>query len=191
MNSVLMSFKPYWGFLIIAEAMGWNIPQKKLVELRKNIPVSEKWDRRVFIYLSKDKNSFKRIPEEYQPFMHKLLGKVIGEFVCDYYGKFWWYNGHISGGNYIRLEESCVSTEERIAYCFNKDFYGLHISDLFVYDKENPRELYEFLNYNKHLVCEEKGCYGGDCWTCPYNAILVRPPQSWCYVDCIKAVRKK
>jgi len=36
MKSVLISIQPYWVFLIIARLMGWNIPQEKTVEVRKD-----------------------------------------------------------------------------------------------------------------------------------------------------------
>ncbi len=38
MKSVLISIQPYWVFLIIARLMGWNIPQEKTVEVRKDYP---------------------------------------------------------------------------------------------------------------------------------------------------------
>lgn len=83
MKAVLISIQPYWAFLIIAKTMGWNIGKEKTVEVRKNYPKDEKWDNVAKIYCSKDKRSFSKIPQEYQPFMERFLGKVIGEFVCD------------------------------------------------------------------------------------------------------------
>lgn len=83
MKSVLISIQPYWVFLIIAKTMGWNIDKEKTVEVRKNYPKSNDWNKVVKIYCSKDKKSFAKIPKEYQPLMEKFLGKVIGEFVCD------------------------------------------------------------------------------------------------------------
>ena len=88
MKSVLISIQPYYVFLIIARAMGWNIPQEKTVEVRKDFPKDTAWDKRVHIYCSKNRKSFNRIPKQYQPFMAKLLGKVIGEFVCDKIDKY-------------------------------------------------------------------------------------------------------
>ncbi|MDE7438942.1 MAG: hypothetical protein K2N23_00270 [Clostridia bacterium] len=83
MKAVLISIQPYYVFLIIARLMGWNIPQEKTVEVRKDYPKDNAWNKEVRIYCSKNSKSFKRIPKQYQPFMKKLLGKVIGEFVCD------------------------------------------------------------------------------------------------------------
>lgn len=56
MKSVLRSIKPYYLYLIITG--------RKTVELGKDFPVSPEWDRKVELYCSKDKKSFKRIPEE-------------------------------------------------------------------------------------------------------------------------------
>ncbi len=83
MKSVLISIQPYWVFLIIARLMGWNIPQEKTVEVRKDCPKASDWNKVVHIYCSKNRKSFNLIPKEYQPLMEKFLGSVIGEFVCD------------------------------------------------------------------------------------------------------------
>ena len=82
-KAVLMSMQPYWVFLIIAKKMGWNIGKEKTIEVRKNYPKDEKWNKVAKIYCSKDKKSFSKIPKEYQPLMEQFSGKVIGEFVCD------------------------------------------------------------------------------------------------------------
>ena len=58
MKSVLISIQPYWVFLIIAKTMGWNISEEKTVEVRKNHPQSENWDKVAKIYCSKDKKVF-------------------------------------------------------------------------------------------------------------------------------------
>lgn len=100
MKSVLISIQPYWVFLIIARIMGWNIPQEKTVEVRKDFPKDPAWNKVAHIYCSKNKKSFNRIPKEYQPFIAKLLGKVIGEFVCDrieeYNCEFWGSDDYMS-----------------------------------------------------------------------------------------------
>lgn len=82
-KSVLISIQPYWVFLIIARIMGWDIPQDKSIEVRKDFPKDPAWNKVVHIYCSKNRKSFNRIPKEYHPLMAKLLGTVIGEFVCD------------------------------------------------------------------------------------------------------------
>ena len=93
MKSILTSIQPYYVFLIIARTMGWRVEQEKTVEVRKNFPRAQDWNKKSLIYCSRDRRSFNRIPKEYQPLMISLLGKVIGEFVCDeikcYEGEFW------------------------------------------------------------------------------------------------------
>lgn len=83
MKAALTSIQPYYVFLIIAPTMGWDVPQEKTVEVRKDYPKDREWNKVVIIYCSKNRKSFNRIPTQYQPFMKKLLGKVSGEFVCD------------------------------------------------------------------------------------------------------------
>ncbi len=187
MKSVLISIQPYWVFLIIANKMGWNIDKEKTVEVRKNYPKDENWDKVVKIYCGKDKKSFNRIPKEYQPLMERFLGKIIGEFVCDrVIGGFWVYPFSES----LKIK-SCLSYDEANAYANGKIVYHWYISNLVIYDK--PRELSEF--YTK---CDE-GCENCDFWkSVRINAdeydmecsssiyghrTLKRPPQSWCYVE--------
>ena len=179
MKSVLISIQPYWVFLIIAKKMGWNINQEKTVEVRKNYPKSNDWNKVVKIYCTKDKKSFAKIPKEYQPLMERLLGKVIGEFVCD---------GIIVdktfGHDTLFNACSCMNDAEIASYCTNNKMYGWHISDLAIYDK--PRELGEFHVIKKCVACkwtgyESTACiYDKDCKV-PFK--ITRPPQSWCYVE--------
>ncbi len=187
-RSILTSIQPYYVFLIIARAMGWKVEQGKTVEVRKSFPQASDWDRKSLIYCSRDRRSFNRIPKEYQPLMAQLLGKVIGEFVCDeitlYEGEFWddetyeavreryepddfeeygEYEYETIADNEQEnykdvpfFKQSCLTWEELREYLGKGDhvFYGWHISDLKIYDKQ--RELREF---------------------------KIHPPQSWCYVE--------
>lgn len=198
MKSVLISIQPYWVFLIIAKKMGWNINQEKTVEIRKNYPKSNDWNKVVKIYCSKDKKSFAKIPKEYQPFMEKFLGKVVGEFVCDTV-----VVDKTFGHDALFNAASCMGDAEIAAYCTNKEMYGWHISNLVIYDK--PRELSEFYTVDNEAVkqCEHRervynnpdytngawllGSYVCNkdetdwCAKCKTKPIT-RPPQSWCYV---------
>lgn len=91
------------------------------------------------------------------------------------------------------LKESCLTFNEVRQYigetCYDKHFYGWHISQLKIYDK--PKELSEF-----YSIAES----GSDCCTgCIYHETpleempcrnctgkrkyLYRAPQSWCYVE--------
>lgn len=203
MKSVLISIQSYWVFLIIARLMGWNIPQEKTVEVRKDFPKDPAWNKVVHIYCTKSKKSFNRIPKEYQPFMEKLLGKVIGEFVCDRIDEFheWQLTPQ---GKYQEFEEtdlkkflseSCLSWEEVYAYRKNlpyyKPLYAWRIFDLIIYDK--PKDLNEFSRYGAHIrggCCIKDNCkhYISNGYFEPpecskEGCTITRPPQSWCYVE--------
>lgn len=195
MISVLISIQPYWVFLIVAKKMGWKIDKEKTIELRKTFPKAEDWKKLVEIYCSKDKKSFNRIPKEYQPLMQKVLGKVIGEFVCDkiydikpYFDRPDLLTQYECGWKHGE-EFDCLSFSEINSYLKEDNGYGWHISDLKIYDK--PKELSEFNRiidkcvFNKDGVCQNRKqnqvilCKNLDC-DCKK---IVRPPQSWCYVE--------
>lgn len=183
MKSVLISIQPYYVFLIIARRMGWHIPQEKTVEVRKNFPKDSAWNKRVHIYCSKNRKSFNRIPAQYQPFMEKLLGKVVGNFECDSIRK-GGADNTLQAYYHNNPAETCLTDQELVLYAnFGKPLYFWHISDLKVYDV--PKDLGEF-----HTICTkpptEITCRG-----CPNKAEfcfnkkkpLSCPPQSWCYVE--------
>ena len=210
MKAVMISIKPYWVFLIIAKAMGWGIEQHKEIEVRKNYPKADDWNKVAKIYCSKDKKSFDKIPEKYRPAMKKFLGKVIGEFVCDRID-YWQYHYKSDVMHIADMSElSCVSIEDLLKYSNGGEttIYGWHISNLVIYDE--PKELSEFWAYNAELNkrfndgedycawggCKtENGCTNDcdtenilNCYQCwaDWNGWchkLTRPPQSWCYVE--------
>lgn len=181
MKSVIISIKPYWVFLIIAKTMGWNIDKEKTVEVRKTCPKDDDWTKIVKIYCTKDRESFDKIPKEYQPFMERFLSKVIGEFMCDDITKF----AADEKANNILLSNmelrSCVGRKQLVLYAkANYYLYGWHISDLVIYDK--PKELSEFAklcNHNCFVPCPH---YRGKEYECE-RPIITRPPQSWCYCE--------
>lgn len=81
------------------------------------------------------------------------------------------------------LVAMCLTLQELFDYAggFSKTLRGLHISEPKIYDE--PKELYEFVNYKKYQICKERNCFSGDCLICPQNAILTSPPKPWCYVE--------
>lgn len=175
MKSVMISIKPYWVFLIIAKTID-------TVEVRKTCPQDDEWNKVGKIYCTKDKKSFNLIPKKYQPFMEKFLGKVVGEFICDYIYENMPYD----------CEGSRVSVSELQKYANCKPLYGWHISNLVIYDE--PKALNKF--YKKDFeealsnwedlfsIGTPKGClveYPPEPKEEDY--ILTRPPQSWCYVE--------
>ncbi|MDE7301624.1 MAG: hypothetical protein K2N47_05580 [Clostridia bacterium] len=212
MKSVLISIQPYYVFLIIARLMGWDIVFEKKIEVRKDFPKDFAWNRTVYIYCSKNRNSFNRIPAQYQPFMAKLLGKVVGKFVCnkidcyDYDQHIGYptptFDGDVSfcdcGEGYwitaIEFNEICLSYEELCEYGKSKPLYGWQISDLVIYD--TPKALGEFKlpcqrgynDINNAWCYRERGvrltmCKYNDMKNSRCNAYLTRALQSWCYVE--------
>ena len=148
----------------------------------------------------------------------KVGGTVIGEFICDKVYELVNAFGGImfADENLNQLEPqlfrdmSCLTDEQTADYFGDKDGYGLHITDLKIYDK--PRELSEFWAYNEELhkrydserdfCCyDDTNEHGESLTDCgdAYNNILncyrcweewsgwchhvTRPPQSWCYVE--------
>ena len=173
--------------------MGWDIPQEKTIEVRKDFPKDIEWNKVVHIYCSKDKKSFNLIPAQYQPVMKTFLGRVIGEFVCDKIEEFHEYELSPSKKFYefekarldLFLKESCLSYNEVCDYRKNlpyyKPIYGWHISDLKIYDK--PKPLTSFyktcrIEWKNCPCCEFYSTYTGCCMNC-----VKRPPESWFYVE--------
>lgn len=86
------------------------------------------------------------------------------------------------------LKEMCLSAQELFDYIgIGKHLYGLHISDLKIYDK--PRELSEFrkpLDRVWGSYCNDY-CDAECIYYCKdyrdWEKGLIRPPQSWQYVE--------
>lgn len=187
MKAVLRSVKPYWIFKIIALAMGWAI-DGKTVEVGKDYPKAADWNKRTYIYCSKDKKSFKRIPKRYRHLMEALLGKVVGEFVCDkietykFCKPYDYYVYDISDHSFVQTGLRFFSELED--YGKGKPLYGWRISELKIYDK--PKEISEFKAPSKCpenidcCVCKYYDSWGKDCME---DTRLTRPFQSWGYVE--------
>lgn len=138
-------------------------------------------------------------------------GKVIGEFVCDKIDKIHIpteliYEKEVTGFSERTLNilnQSCLSYDEIVNYSgctlnnydSRKDWlFAWYISDLVIYDK--PKELSEFISfcpeYEKTKITEKcHKCkhwiinYLDQCFECACDGEkkLIRPPQSWCYVE--------
>ena len=174
MKSVLISIQPKWVEKI---ASG-----QKTVEVRKNKPNLATLFK-CYIYMSQ--GTYKDLGT-YSDWIYENRMKVIGEFVCDrvlnipftkpflYYGKKMFHSNNC-------CKEACLSYIELENYLGDKDGYGLHISDLKIYDK--PKELSEFKKpCDRFLDCITcKRLVRNDFLSC--DNIITRPPQSWCYVE--------
>ena len=193
MKSVLISIQPYYVFLIIAKAIGCKIDKEKTIELRTIRPRDKNWNSWVEMYCSKNKKSFNQIPKDYQPLMQRFLGKVVGKWFCN---KIDSYVAHEDNKDYWDLsvkewedlkQRSCLTIPQILDYSEHSDnLYGLHISDLKIYDK--PKELSEFntrcnIAENKCKLCDN--CFDREDSYGRHYAVkkLIRPPQSWCYVE--------
>lgn len=183
MEAILWSIrKPYTDYIIIG---------KKTIEVRKHIPKRLTPCSVNLIYETKANGG---------------CGKVIGEFKCSKVEEIK-MPANISKDF---MQASCLNGNEIIKYLgddFYKNFYGLHITDLKIYDK--PKELSEFrcvgqcCQWDKIEIKENvfgdyvDNCYDNSfCKTCckyynhdfgqcdkPYSHFLTRPPQSYCYVE--------
>lgn len=174
MKSILMSFSPYWYYLI-----GERI---KKIECRKVKPKSKDWNGTIECYMTKDEKSFNRIPKEFQEKYRKHFGKVGMRFVCDFI-----VDGKNSAQDWAYIgEHSCVPSSELYEYCGENEngdtdyCYGLHISDLQIYDK--PKELCEFRGQRKDCYYSDLGLAIPKCEDCN-GCNLKRPPQSYQYIE--------
>lgn len=204
MKSIMLSVQPKWVKKILSD--------EKTIEVRKTAPKLET-PFKVYIYKTKKRilrditkkgelGYYAEISDETRIMSCPDLdgGKVIGEFVCDRIietipdynpklNKFFNYDFYDENGK--RLED-CLTDKEKQEYGKGKPLYGLHISNLKIYDK--PKEIENF----QTPPCEksEKACekckylvkidtpnmYKVDCFVANGRPII-SPPQSWCYVE--------
>lgn len=208
MKSVLISIRPQWCEKITSG--------KKTIEVRKSAPKEVPFKAYIYatrpkrfykcgavstsdelLWLANGKiemgDGFKfwADGDEYQC----LNGRVIGEFVCDRVERLEYQEKYLQGITsqtaikYFsdKIKSTALSVDELMNYGKNKPLYGLHISDLKIYDK--PKELSEFF---KPCPTKEKGdCLSCDCLAdndyggvCTNN--LTRPPQSYMFVEELK-----
>lgn len=199
-KAVMISIQPKWCELI---ASG-----KKKIEVRKTAPKIDT-PFKCYIYETKGLCDTPTFIDEDGHISYRGRGAIIGEFVCDKIDTYCFGNMDIpipafdgdstcwefDDGYYItngQLEQTSLTYEELCNYGKGKPLYGLHISDLVIYD--TPKELREF----------RKPCdYGYQCKHCdkatykttyldmttqssgfaPCNRTINRPSQSWCYVE--------
>jgi predicted transcriptional regulator len=185
MKSVLISIQPKWVEKI---ANG-----EKTIEVRKTAPKCEV-PFKCYIYETKGETETPWVDEDGH-FIYKGRGQVVGEFVCDRVYKWECKNRleilesfPIWRASYMLfvddLEKTCLTYDDLWDYGNGKPLYGLHISDLKIYDK--PKELGEF--YTPCPTKEKGDCLSCDCLAdndyggvCTNN--LTRAPQSWQYVE--------
>lgn len=168
MKSVLLSIKPKYCELIAGGI--------KTIEVRKTKP---KLDTPFKCYIYETKST-----DFYSVLHKKIIGKVIGEFICDKIDNYddntihCFSHENYIGWNDFDLDRCCIHPQDFEEYANGKWLYGWHISNLKIYD--TPKELKEFRQCHK---CEHYFyCKAGE-YSCDGTYKLTRPPQSWCYVE--------
>lgn len=176
MKSIILSVQPKWCELI---ARG-----EKTIEVRKTAPKETPFKVYMYCTAIKDKKYYTDefdIPLETGKW--KGNSHIVGEFVCDRIDE---YNTSCLDGEDRLKSLTCLDDVEIMDYMnnyINRKFYGLHITELKIYDE--PKELSEFIKVcpmKSHycLGCEFYSDFSGSC----VNR-LTRPPQSWQYVEAI------
>lgn len=189
MKAVLISIHPKYCELI---ANG-----KKTIEVRKTRPnIETPFKCYIYMTATKERCRFWEYITAYQNSNGDIVDgsqKVIGEFICDKV-----YSIKNQGNSFVVANEeqgvtneiarqSCLDYDDMVSYFGNKDVYGLHITDLKIYDK--PKELSEFRPICKFdgkdaicaLFCPNWKYDGGLFFECTRK--VTRPPQSWQYVE--------
>lgn len=126
-------------------------------------------------------------------------GKVVEEFTCD---RIDWIThiGYTGIPNLVEtricdaatmrtspvgglLNAACLTPKMLNDYLAWGDGYGWHISDLRIYDA--PRELSGFERPYECNECDAK--WVTECNACHEEGKIKRAPQSWCYVEGVRA----
>lgn len=200
-KSVLISIQPKWCALIAND--------KKTIEVRKTAPKLQT-PFKCYIYCTKQgrplvygqynpcapecyQQTYGYSKEDADKIFGNLQGKVIGEFMCDKIYEIKNLSSRFMVNNDIALtdslaKESCLQFEDMCNYLGEKDGYAWHISDLVIYD--TPKELGEFNGLKKCNQCKVSGYESSACIhdeNCIISLPLTRPPQSWCYIEELKA----
>lgn len=198
MKSVLISIQPKWVEKI---ANG-----RKTIEVRKSVPKCEVPFKCYIYCTSSDVHSALVVGDGDAKLIHCCNyksaipvggaignGKVIGEFVCNWAYYKWECKNRLEisesfpiwRASYMLfvddLEKTCLTYDDLWKYGKGKPLYGLHISDLKIYDK--PKELREFrISCNRKNLCYSCNRFTGKPWDICNNSIT-RPPQSYMFVE--------
>lgn len=213
MKAVLLSVKPKWCERIchkIGEDKDGTPIYEKIIDVRKTRP---RFDTPFPVYIYQNKKTWiYNIFSEISDWQGKVIGEFVCDEITECCSEFYPVEEHPVFEALYRLseefdncweciasndndtlskflKETCLTLEDFREYLGNgeKEFYAWHISNLVIYDK--PKELNEF----------ERACpYNDECWKCKYydggsmyeppccnweDFEIIRPPQSWCYVE--------
>lgn len=186
MKAVMLSIQPKWCELI---AFG-----KKTVEIRKTRP---KLDTpfKCYIYCTKSRIAYGSFGVNGKP--QECGQTVVGEFICKKVSRYSTFvdpeNDEISADEI--LSRSCIAPDMLRRYELQADYhiglYAWDISDVVIYDE--PKELKKFRNPCAEYAKDNPQCgrcdyyhsmgeYPAECG-CDGAKPMIRPPQSWCYVE--------
>lgn len=147
MRSIMVSIKPYWCEMILSG--------EKTMEIRKTLPnMGEPF--KAYIYATKSNSDWRKLCQDG---MIQLSGRIVGEFVCYEFDRFFWREQSAFAGE-IRKKAALTIKDLRAYAGDDESLYAWHISELREFDE--PFDVADFLDNN------------GD--------IMKRPPQSWQYV---------
>lgn len=210
MKSVMISIRPKWCELIAngkktmevrKSAPKIETPFKCYIYCTKSMTHFYKFSENIDCddigrYYTTEHNKYSLVPKGY------MNGKVIGEFVCDCITPL--YNvctdeWRLLHGGLHKIEKqlvglACLTEGELHEYASGRYCFAWHISNLKIYDK--PKALREFRAICKQKPCDrncefidwERADNGTIFYECRYAGYIpiVRPPQSWCYVEGLK-----
>lgn len=188
MKAILMSIHPVWCKKIFNGT--------KTIEVRKTKPKLTP-PFKVYVYMTATKERFPlwEYVTAYRNSKGNMVNgsqKVIGSFICDWITKIEPHSD-VDGcvNQYVHhypaiLGDDCLSFRLMKTYLGNSEGYDWHITEPKLFD--TPKELSEFNRpCKKYENCEdcphyinENTCFGFDIGC---DRRVIRPPQSWCYVE--------
>lgn len=182
MNAILISIQPQWVEKILNG--------EKTIEIRKTMPKC-KLPCKVYIYCTKAKNRFdtcvihnKNKDEKDYSFCEIGNGKVVAEFTLKNIVKFDIESLLFMGKHKELMQKSCLGGLSLRKYLGNKTGYSWGIDKLKIYKK--PKALSEFYTIKKCNSCKISGYESSACRfdeDCRVPVQIIKPPQSWCYVN--------
>ena len=156
--------------------------------VRKKVPKETPF--KVYVYETQGATETPWVDEDGH-FIYKGRGKVIGEFVCNKVKKYephvilcacYEVNGADVKENLRYNKGTCLSYEEMVKKSNGKPLYGLHISDLKIYDE--PREVSEFRACNGNCNhCKHRVVNPNDVGDVRCENKITRPPKNYIYVE--------
>ena len=190
MQAVLFAVRPEWCRKIAT--------REKTIEVRKTAPkLPTPYKGYLYCTLQKQRKDAVNLPISREEMLRDIPingmkcmskyvnGKVWAEFICNSADPHDLpYPAYQREVDPMLLKGSCLTYTELHHYVGSGNrFYGLHISELTIYDK--PRELSDFRRWCPNdLYCESCAMFSMNAETCGNSALVLnRPPQSWCYVE--------